>query len=203
MSVPSSPNDLRYVPNVITRDLSKKALAFLRQPGHDWYGPKGKIRQKTKKTRLTFARHAEDPPIPDVFKEIGKMALANYREQAKKTSTWSEREDALFGDDILETLIINHYDPGDSVGRHRDPTRPNPAVLGVTFCEDVSTSRKMRFRPVGDKKRMHDVATSDGSAYSFWGDAYSDWTHESVGSKRQRGVVASATFRARRIVPES
>jgi hypothetical protein len=48
----------------------------------------------------------------------------------------------------------------------------------------------------GNKKQIHDVETRANSVYVFFGEAYYEWKHESVGSMKQKGTVYSLTFRA-------
>ena len=48
---------------------------------------------------------------------------------------------------------------------------------------------------------VRSFVTPPRSVYYFWGRGYTDWTHESVPSKRQVGVVYSLTFRPKRVPP--
>jgi hypothetical protein len=59
----------------------------------------------------------------------------------------------------------------------------------------------MRFRAAANKSNKRDLVTPPRSAYFFFDRGYTAWTHESVASKRQVGVVYSLTFRPKRIAP--
>ena len=192
------PRDLVYIPAVIPRELSEQAFQYINSSDLAWYGPRSRTGAvKQKKMRASFGRHEYEPAVPEVFREIGLRAIQAIEDKARfQHEAWGDKERALYSERILNTLILNLYEPGDSIAAHCDPPRKDAAVLGITFCEVPSTARKMRFRFRKDKKRKHDVLTADRSAYLFFGDAYSEWTHESVGSKLQKGRILSATFRA-------
>tara|TARA_X000001036_G_scaffold130883_2_gene123749 strand:- start:3063 stop:3641 length:579 start_codon:yes stop_codon:yes gene_type:complete len=182
---------------VVSRELSERAFEYINSNDIVWYGPRSKTGfVKEKKMRASFGRHDDEPDVPEVFREIGLRTIQAITDRARSQHEWGENETKLYSEPLLDTLILNLYDPGDSVAAHCDPPRQDPAVMGITFCEATSTARKMRFRFRKDKKRKHDVLTADRSAYLFFGDAYTDWTHESVGSKLQKGRVLSLTFRA-------
>lgn len=193
-----SPACVLYIPKVISRDLSKRAFDYIDTAELNWYGPRSRTGVvKQKESRASFGRHDFDPQVPDLFQEIGMRAVeAIQKIQGRHTDDLNK----FYTESILNNMILNLYDPGDSIAPHQDPPRQNPAVLGITFCENADTSRTMRFTKVDDKSRKHPIITHDGSVYLFWGDAYSHWKHESMGSKRQKGRVLSATFRAQRVV---
>ena len=193
------PRDVMYVPNVIPRELSVRAFEYIDSNDTTWYSPRSRSgRCKAKKMRASFGRHDSEPGVPDVFHEIGMRTIQAIRGRAP-----AQHKGAIekhYTELVLDNMILNVYDPGDSIAAHRDPPRQDPAILGVTFCENANTIRTMRFSNVSDKKKKHPIVTHDCSAYLFWGDAYTDWKHESVKNTRQTGRILSATFRAKRVV---
>jgi alkylated DNA repair dioxygenase AlkB len=195
-----APKGVLCFDNVIPRALAEQAFQYIDTTELVWYGPQSKTGVvKKKKSRVSFGRHeGVDPDLPPVFEEIGRRAIEAVRSRVPIEQR--EEVHALLSDANAATCILNMYDPGDGIAPHNDPARRNPMVLGVTMCEVATTTRKMRFHKCKDKTKKHTVITRDCSAYLFWGDGYSDWKHESVKSKLQRGRVLSASFRAKRVV---
>ena len=186
-----------YLPQVTPRELSVRAFEYIDSNELTWYSPRSRSgRCKAKKMRASFGRQEWDPAVPDVFHEIGLRAIEAIRERAP--AQHKEAVKKHYTELVLDNLILNLYDPGDSIAAHQDPPRDNPAILGITFCENPSTVRTMRFTKVSDKKKKHPIITHDCSAYCFWGDAYTDWKHESMKNSKQTGRILSCTFRAKR-----
>lgn len=191
------PKGLLYFPNAVPASLSKKAFEYIDSNSLEWYGPRSKTGfVKQKKSRASFGRTEGDHELPPIFEEIGRRAVEEIRRRVPVEL--AEEVHDLISDANVETCILNCYDPGDGVAPHHDPPRQKAAVIGVTFCEQPSTVRKMRFTKAKDKTKKHTVITHDCSAYVFFGDGYSEWKHESVKSKLQKGRVLSASFRRKR-----
>ena len=145
-----------------------------------------------RKSRLRYGRGKlfsgpmSGTTIPARLKAVGEEALEAAR-LAVPDAPW----DAF----SLDTLVVNHYLPGEQVRPHKDPPRWEPLVLGVTLCEALDAVSTMQFA-VGDDK--HRIVTPHRSAYVFYGRAYTDATHARLPSKQQHGAVWSLTFRATR-----
>ena len=99
----------------------------------------------------------------------------------------------------MQTLTVQRYKPGEGLTKHRDGPKQKPFVVGVTLCHDQNYLRKLRFRMLTNPSVKYDLHTPHASVYVFHGDAYKDWTHESVPSKTQNALVYSLTFRNRTI----
>ena len=195
----SRPDCTLYLPQVIPRELSRRAFDYIDNNNElTWYSPRSRSGlHKAKKMRASFGRHDFEPGVPDVFHEIGMRTVEAIQKVGGRHAAALKKH---YTELVLDNMILNLYDPGDSIGAHQDPPRQDPAILGITFCENADTTRTMRFTKVSDKKKKHTIITHDCSAYLFWGDAYTDWKHESMKVPRQQGRILSATFRAKRVV---
>ena len=128
--------------------------------------------------------------------EHGDTTTDHHRLDPSPVYQAAERIGDLLADPAafsLDTLVVNHYLPGEQVRPHKDPPRWEPLVLGVTLCEALDAVSTMQFA-VGDDK--HRIVTPHRSAYVFYGRAYTDATHARLPSKQQHGAVWSLTFRA-------
>ena len=201
------PPDLVVVPGVVDEDTQRRVVAFLNdhKEWHPWGGARAARAPRATKRELRY-RWGEggEHAIPPVLLEAGAQALANLQERARRGVGITHRAAAAsesLADFQLDSLVVNRYFKGEGIGAHRDPPRQNPKVLGITLGTAQETTRTMRFRELKNKSNKVDVVTPPRSAYYFWDRGYTDWTHESVPSKRQVGVVYSLTFRPKRIAP--
>ena len=194
-----SPPDLVVVPGVVDEDTARRAVAFLNAhpEWHAWSS--GRTARATKRKMRYRWGDGGAHPIPAVLLEAGAQALHNTEAAARQRGHTAAAES--LADFALDSLVVNRYFPGEGIGAHRDPPRRNPKVLGLTLGTAQETTRTMRFRKVGDRSHKVDIVTPPRSAYYFWDRGYTDWTHESVPSKRQVGVVFSLSFRPKRIAP--
>ena len=194
-----TPPDLIYRRGVIDQETHQKVILYL-EAHRDWYPwtRSGAARSSKRKMRYRWGDGGEHA-IPPLLLEAGAQALEGMR----KASVKFGRTDAVesLEDFQPDSLVVNRYFTGEGIGKHRDPPRRNPKVLGVTLGTCRASSRTMRFRPVQDKSQKYDLQTDARSAYYFWGRCYTDYTHESVPSKRQSGAIYSLTFRPKRIPP--
>ena len=119
------------------------------------------------------------------------LALGEEAKQQMRTIM----PDAPWNDFEIDTLVLNRYPAGKGVGKHTDPPKWVPLVLGVTLCDDrFSPVSVMEFRNQRDVRLL---PTPHRSAYVFHGKAYTDATHaRKPCSKKQRGHVYSLTFRS-------
>jgi alkylated DNA repair dioxygenase AlkB len=140
--------------------------------------------------RDAYGREGSDP-VPTPVAAVGALILRRLR---SLLAVDSRRE--MFTDDLLQTVTIMKYVPGDGLGKHKDTPRVNPFVLGVTICRDSEATRTMRWRD--SAKQKYDMVTPAGSAYYFFGDAFDNWTHESLPSRKHKCVMYSLTFRRKR-----
>ena len=177
----------------VSSETTYAALAFLMSLSPDAFtkvAPSSKRKSRLRyggfpgSARRLFTGPASGTTIPARLKAVGEEALEAAR-LAVPDAPW----DAF----SLDTLVVNHYLPGEQVRPHKDPPRWEPLVLGVTLCEVRDAVSVMQFA-VGDDK--HRIVTPHRSAYVFHGRAYTDATHARLPSKRQRGAVWSLTFRA-------
>jgi len=182
------PKNIIYLPNIINLELEKEALLEL-DNYQKWNPIQGKRYKGTKDMRLGFGRHHQ-LPIPEIFNKISQKAIQIFSE--KNPELFSEKVEFKYF--TPETLVINKYNIGDKCGAHHDPPRENPLVIGIT----IGNSRKMRWRNDKNKNIKYDIITEPRSLYAFWGDAFNNWTHESVASKKQKGTLYSLTFRKHR-----
>ena len=184
---------------VVDEDTARRAVASLNAhpEWHPWSS--GRMARATKRKMRYRWGDGGAHPIPAVLLEAGAQALHNTEAAARQRGHAAAAEG--LADFALDSLVVNRYFPGEGIGAHRDPPRQNPKVLGITLGTAQETTRTMRYRKVGDRSHKVDVVTPLRSAYYFWGRSYTDWTHESVPSKRQVGVVYSLTFRPKRVPP--
>ena len=194
-----SPPDLVVVPGVVDEDTQRRVVAFLNdhKEWHPWSG--GRAARATKRKMRYRWGDGGEHVIPSVLLEAGAQALHNTEAAARQRGHATATES--IADFALDSLVVNRYFPGEGIGAHRDPPRRNPKVLGLTLGTAQETTRTMRFRKVGDRSHKLDIVTPPRSVYYFWDRGYTDYTHESVPSKRQVGVVYSLTFRPKRIAP--
>ena len=186
----------------VDEDTARRVVAFLNAhpEWHPWSG--GRAARATKRKMRYRWGDGGEHAIPPLLLEAGAQALANLQAAARQSGHpgWVAAAESL-ADFQLDSLVVNRYFPGEGIGAHRDPPRRNPKVLGLTLGTAQETTRTMRFRKVSDKSHKVDIVTPPRSVYYFWDRGYTDWTHESVPSKRQVGVVYSLTFRPKRIAP--
>ena len=193
------PPDLVVVPGVVDEDTQRRVLAFLNahKEWHPWGGARA-ARATKRDLRYRWGEGGEHA-IPPVLLEAGAQALHNLQTAARQRGHAAATES--LADFQLDSLVVNRYFKGEGIGAHRDPPRQNPKVLGLTLGTAQETTRTMRFRELKNKSNKVDIVTPPRSVYYFWGRGYTDFTHESVASKRQVGVVYSLTFRPKRIAP--
>ena len=193
------PPDFLVVPGVVDEDTQRRVVAFLNdhKEWHPWGGSRA-ARATKRDLRYRWGEGGEHA-IPPVLLEAGAQALHNLQTAARQRGHAAATES--LADFALDSLVVNRYFPGEGIGAHRDPPRRNPKVLGLTLGTAQETTRTMRYRKVGDKSHKVDIVTPPRSVYYFWDRGYTDYTHESVPSKRQVGVVFSLTFRPKRIAP--
>jgi len=182
------PENILYIPEAITSELEKEALLYCNNITN--YKPiSGKRFKGIKNMRTGFGRNHQEK-IPNVFNDIITQALTTLK--TKNLELFSNHTE--FSNFHPETLVLNKYDIGDKCGAHHDPPRAEPLVIGIT----IGNSRKMRWRKDTNILTKYDIVTEPRSLYAFWGDAFNSWTHESVASKKQKGVVYSLSFRKKR-----
>lgn len=194
-----SPPDLVVVPGVVDEDTQRRVVAFLNdhKEWHAWSS--GRMARATKRKMRYRWGDGGEHAIPPVLLEAGAQALHNTEAAARQRGHAAAAES--LADFQLDSLVVNRYFTGEGIGAHRDPPRRNPKVLGLTLGTAQETTRTMRYRKVGDRSHKVDIVTPPRSVYYFWDRGYTDYTHESVPSKRQVGVVYSLTFRPKRIAP--
>ena len=192
-------HDILITPAAVDEDTQRQALAFL--GAHEQWLPWGGSRAaRTTKRDLRYRwGDGGTEPIPQVLLEAGAQALANTEAAARRRGDTAVLD--CVADFALDSLVVNRYFKGEGIGAHRDPPRQNPKVLGITLGTAQETTRTMRFRELKNKSNKKDLVTPPRSAYFFYDRGYTDWTHESVASKRQVGVVYSLSFRPKRVPP--
>ena len=183
------PQDIYYIENVVSTDLEKEAIKFIEENELKWNVISGKIYTGVKKQRCGFGKSNQEK-IPDILLEIGQSALLYAKENCKNPELLEKLQNFT-----LDNLIINRYFPGDKCGAHFDPPRKDPFVFGLTLGSLPETKRTMRWRYL---KQKYDIITNPRSLYIFYGDAFNNWKHESVASKKQIGTIYSLTFRKHR-----
>ncbi len=93
--------------------------------------------------------------------------------------------------DALEQVLVTEYQPGASIGWHRDK-----AVFDEVVGVSLGASCTMRFRQsIGGKWERRNVTLEPGSAYLISGEARTDWEHSIPPVARLR---YSVTFRSMR-----
>ena len=182
------PENILYIPEVITPELEEQALIYCNTITN--LRPiSGKRFKGTKDMRTGFGREHQEK-IPDVFNNLISEALSKLNNKNPELFI----NHIEFSNFNPETLVLNKYEIGDKCGAHHDPPREQPLVIGIT----IGNTRKMRWRKDTNKLIKYDIVTEPRSLYAFWGDAFNSWTHESVASKKQKGVVYSLSFRKNR-----
>ena len=192
-------DDILITPAAVDEETQRQALAFLgvHKEWHPWGGSRA-ARATKRDLRYRWGDGGTEP-IPAVLLEAGAQALANTEAAARRRGDTAVVE--CVADFQPDSLVVNRYYPGEGIGAHRDPPRLNPKVLGITLGTAQETTRTMRFRELKNKSNKKDLVTPPRSAYFFFDRGYREWTHESVPSKRQVGVVYSLTFRPKRVPP--
>lgn len=187
-AVPTQPRDLHLFDGVVSASLCEKALSYLEAIEDDLYHPlvHKRFGPSKRKGEVCYGRAGQDA-IPVVLRAVGDEIRAFFGKLSHKCA---------LGSFAQETLTVQRYKPGEGLGKHRDGPKVDPFVVGLTLCVAPSQDRrKLRFRAYGASYLRHDLVTAHGSVYTFHGDAYTNWTHESVASKRQKNNVYSLTFR--------
>ena len=182
------PINIFYISNVITPELEEQALIYSNSITN--LRPiSGKRFKGTKDMRKSFGKEHQEK-IPEVFINLISNAISTLKN--KNPELFNNYQE--FRNFNPETLVFNKYEVGDKCGAHHDPPREEPLVIGIT----IGNTRKMRWRKDSNKLIKYDIVTEPRSLYAFWGDAFNSWTHESVASKKQIGVVYSLSFRNKR-----
>jgi alkylated DNA repair dioxygenase AlkB len=184
------PDNILYLANALTENLETEAISVLENLV-GWRPIAGKRYKGTKEQRLGYGRKHQEK-IPEVLIKLATESLKILLESHPELFENNE----VFKNFSPETLVINRYNIGEKCGAHHDPPRENPLVIGIT----IQNSRTMRWRKDTNKSVKYDILTEPRSVYCFWGDAFNCWTHESVASKKQKGVVFSLTFRKERVI---
>ena len=194
-----APPDLIYREFAIDQETHRQVVRFLErhEEWHPWSS--GRMAHAGKRKMRYRWGDGGAEAIPPLLLEAGAQALEKLRASMQKHGRTDAVE--MLEDFQLDSLVVNRYHRGEGIGAHRDPPRRNPKVIGITLSTEALTQRIMRFRRVGDRSQKHDLTTHARSAYCFWGQCYTDYTHESVGSKRQLGTIYSLTFRPKRVPP--
>jgi len=185
---PPKPAHLHDYQPFINTTIRQTALDFLTQLPENSYhclvSRWGPATPKTRKGQATYGRlHKQEETIPHQLLAAGQLVGDLISIVHPLPSN------------LLETLTVQRYKVGEGLGKHRDPPRHNPFVLGITLCVKKDDTRKIVFRHIQNKTK-HELVTGDGNVYTFCGDAYTDWTHESAKSKKQKDTIYSLTFRA-------
>lgn len=185
----TGPRDVCQHSHVLTPSVCSDVIHFLEGLSDDCYHRlfSKQWRKETKRMgQLCYGRKSKnEAEIPKIFADVGEIVSDYFRTHYPYSK--------LAGM-TMETLTVQRYRPGEGLGAHRDPARPDPLVVGVTLCADTNYLRTLRFRPVNGAG-FFDVPTPSGSVYTFHGDAYNEWKHESVPSQKQRSNVYSLTYR--------
>ena len=188
------PTGLFYRNDVISEDKGKKLISFLekiqeeeRQPNNRGRFP-GKIR-----LRIGYGRDHEKE-MPTELEGIVGDILESIK------SSISIQEMIMFEPFKVNKnrVTINRYTPGMKLPAHKDFQKfDNAVVIGLTLCVNRDSTRRMRFSlSENGQKHNHDVLTRSLSGYFSFKDVYYKWKHESLGSKKQKGIIYSLTFRA-------
>jgi len=188
------PTGILYRNNVVSFEQQKNVVSFLRKLPKKTWQPNNRGRFPGKiRFRIGYGRSNQEE-MPYELKHLVPTILESIK------GSITDEEMKLF--DVFKTnksrVTINRYRKGAKLAAHKDPQEfKNAIVIGLTLCRKQETIRKMRFtQKEGDKKHTHDIETSANSVYIFFGDAYYEWKHESVGNMKQKGTVYSLSFRA-------
>ena len=185
-------DDIVFAPHAVSNDSARVALQWIRKLPDEAWQPvnlRSKDRSRIKFSAQRFYGEADswDTRVPPELLALGEEAVEAARAKAPD-APWD-----LFK---IDTLVLNRYPKGKGVGKHHDPPKWVPLVLGVTLYDDPHNS------PVNAMEFAHQrdslvVPTPHRSAYAFHGSAYWGATHaRRPCSAKQKGNVYSLTFRA-------
>lgn len=184
--------DVALAPHAVSAESARSVLKWLRgRPESAWapVNPRSKDRTRLKFGHSGFYGTNEgwSPHIPTDLLTLGNEALA-VAQNVVQGAPWD-----TFG--AIDTVVVNRYTAGKGVGKHKDPPRWVPLVIGVTLCDDpYGPVSAMQFENGQERTQ---VATPHRSAYVFHGRAYTDATHaRKPCPARQKGYVYSLTFRS-------
>lgn len=91
-------------------------------------------------------------------------------------------------------ILVQQYQPGDSIGAHADDERgldPKGGVVTLSF----GAQRTLRIRHKGTKARIQDIPLLPNVMFQMAGHFQREFTHEIPVEKRAKGVRISFTFR--------
>ena len=188
------PTGIFYRDDVIDDVKGDKLVYFLEKIQEEKWQPNNRGRFPGKiRLRIGYGRdHEENMPIEldgiveDILDSI-KSSISI--EEMKIFDPFKSRK---------TRVTINRYKPGMKLPAHKDFQEYDDAVvIGLTLCVNRDSTRRMRFSlNENGQKNTHDILTRSLSAYFFFKDAYYEWKHESLGSKKQKGIIYSLSFRA-------
>jgi alkylated DNA repair dioxygenase AlkB len=164
---------LIYEDNAISEEVAKDILSWWNDNKDDMlyvnprnYQSRKYIHYGYKYNYLTRDIYDVTIPIPDVLKKL--IRYANR-----------------YVDTEFNQCIINHYKPGQGIGKHIDDLAYGEYICCFTMSVDGvlgKDCRTMRFinRDTGN---MVDIPTPSGSMYIMSGDARYDWYHQMLARK--------------------
>ena len=185
--------DVCLVPHAVSADSAATALKWIRNlPANAWSPVNCRAKDNT---RIKFSRHAFYGEAASWDKRVPPELLALGREATE--SARLKMPDAPWDTFEIDTLVINRYQKGKGVAKHKDPPKWVPLVVGVTLYDDAyGPLSAMQFENGSQFDRLQ-LVTPHRSAYVFHGRAYTDATHaRKPSAARQRGYLYSFTFRA-------
>jgi len=188
------PSGIFYRDDVIDDVKGEKIISFLQKIQEEKWQPNNRGRFPGKiRLRIGYGRDCEENMPIEIDGIVGDIL------DSIKTSI-SIEEMKMFDPFKSQKIrvTINRYKPGMKLPAHKDFQKyDNAVVIGLTVCVNRDSTRRMRFSlEQNGQKHIHDVLTRSLSGYFFFKDAYYDWKHEMLGSKKQKGIIYSLTFRA-------
>jgi alkylated DNA repair dioxygenase AlkB len=181
---PRLPDGFRYHPDLLDAEEERALVAEIERlpfKEFEFHGFLGKRRVVSFGWQYDFSQGklSEAPAIPEFFHSV--------RDKAARFAGLEAR--------TLEYLLITEYEPGASIGWHKD--RPIFAnVIGVSLLAPCL----FRFRKkAGARWERASLRLAPRSAYLLRGPARVDWEHSIPGVERLRYSLTLRNFRPRAV----